>query len=157
MTFIPILQRWGCNQSGQTGWRVVQERRHWQNRRRWLLMVKVRSILSWHNTIQNNMILTIDRGRIKEMMVTAGGLNVAPVPIENRIKKDLSSIIREFCSAKLLWYSKMKVSWMIQSMEYFWYVRNLKLGYSSNSNVMIVGDEKNYLTCLGYNLTPLTA
>lgn len=48
------------------------------------------------------MILTIDRGRIKEMIVTAGGLNVAPVPIENRIKKDLSSIIREFCSAKLL-------------------------------------------------------
>ena len=50
------------------------------------------------------MILTIDRGRIKEMVVTAGGLNVAPVPIENRIKKDLSSIIREFCSAKLLYY-----------------------------------------------------
>ena len=106
LIFSLILQRWGGNQGSAPGRRVVQERRHWQNRRGWLPMVKVRSIMVWGNKVQNNltvnMISTYDRGRIKELIVTAGGLNIAPVPIESRIKKELSSIIRESGYAKLL-------------------------------------------------------
>ncbi len=33
------------------------------------------------------------RGRIKEMIVTAGGVNVPPVTLEERIKKELASIV----------------------------------------------------------------
>ena len=53
------------------------------------------------------------KGRIKELIVTSGGKNIAPVPIENLIKKELKYIA---------------------------------------SNVVVVGDEKPYLTCL---ITPL--
>ena len=47
-------------------------------------------------------------GRIKELIVTAGGENVAPVPIENYIKNELQGL----------------------------------------SNVIVIGDQKKYLTCL---------
>merc|ERR1712038_76334 len=48
-------------------------------------------------------------GRIKELIITSGGENIAPIPIENRIKNELPEII---------------------------------------SNVVVVGDQKKYLTCL---------
>ena len=48
-------------------------------------------------------------GRIKEILITAGGENVAPVLIENNIKKELSNII---------------------------------------SNVVVIGDQKKFLSCL---------
>ena len=48
-------------------------------------------------------------GRIKEILITAGGENVAPVLIENNIKKELSDII---------------------------------------SNVVVIGDQKKFLSCL---------
>ena len=45
---------------------------------------------------------------ISELIITSGGENIAPVPIENRIKKEAPFL----------------------------------------SNVMVVGDQRNYLTCL---------
>ena len=48
-------------------------------------------------------------GRIKEILITKGGENIAPVLIENNIKKELNDII---------------------------------------SNVVVIGDNQKYLTCL---------
>ena len=48
-------------------------------------------------------------GRIKELIITSGGENIAPIPIESQIKTELPELI---------------------------------------SNVIIVGDQKKYLTCL---------
>ena len=48
-------------------------------------------------------------GRIKELIITSGGENIAPIPIESQIKTELPELI---------------------------------------SNVIVVGDQKKYLTCL---------
>jgi long-chain-fatty-acid--CoA ligase ACSBG len=48
-------------------------------------------------------------GRSKELIITAGGENIAPILIENSIRSELSEIV---------------------------------------SNIMVVGDQKKYLTCL---------
>ena len=48
-------------------------------------------------------------GRIKELIVTSGGINIAPIPIESQIKSELPDLI---------------------------------------SNVVVIGDNRKYLTCL---------
>ncbi len=74
-------------------------------------------------------------GRIKELIITAGGENIPPIIIENEIK-----------SVAIPTSTSCMRSPTITAANFFWFCRK-ELPHIV-SNVMVVGDRRKFLTCL---------
>ena len=92
-------------------------------------------------------------GRIKEIIIPAGGENVAPVNIEEEIKSELQEV-KSTCTTfsppisiqTVAFRFALTHEWKEVSEVVFLLLQNNY--YQVVSNVMVVGDGRKYLTCL---------
>ena len=92
-------------------------------------------------------------GRIKEIIIPAGGENVAPVNIEEEIKSELQEVKSTFTTFSppisiqtVEFRFALTHEWKEVSEVVFLLLQNNY--YQVVSNVMVVGDGRKYLTCL---------
>ena len=92
-------------------------------------------------------------GRIKEIIIPAGGENVAPVNIEEEIKSELQEVKSTFTTFSppisiqtVAFRYALTHEWKEVSEVVFLLLQNNY--YQVVSNVMVVGDGRKYLTCL---------